>query len=456
MLSIPDLAVALRKRWRLELVVLLAVLLGVAIWTAMSTKTYVASSSILFDDMSIDPVQGTTGGGDNLSSLLATQTDVVRSEAVAAEVVAEQQLASPAVVQAWRKATGGLGDVNSWYGRQLLSGLDVMPEKASRVLTIRYRSADPQFAALLANGFAVAYLDARLKSKTDPARTYSRWFTERTREVRANLESAQGRLTDFKRKTGIVDSGSLDAEAARLGELSGQFTGAQASAADYAARAGGSTSQSPDVQNSAVVQGLRSQIANKTAQLSQMSQGLGPNHPDLVAARAELNELRSRLGSEIGTGTRSVRVAGAAANSKEASLQRLLNEQRSRMLGLAGDRAQFDVLQRDVDSARAAYDAVTQRLEAMRLQALAPSTNARQLDVASPPVMPSDPNVPLRILLGLILGVLLAAGAAIAMETWRPRARTTAGIVAVSGSPVLATINFKNSSIGPLLMSEAV
>lgn len=455
MLSLPDLAVALRKRWRLELAVLVGVLVLVAIWTAMSTKVYIASSSLLFDDLSVDPVQGTAQGGDGINALLTTQSDVVRSEAVAAEVVRGQQLATPAMVQTWQRATGGVGDVNAWYGRQLLTALDVTPEKGSRVLTVRYRSPDPQFSALVANGFVVAYLDQRLKLRTDPARTYSRWFGERTREVRGNLEAAQARLTQFKRQTGIVDSGQMDAEATRLNELSGQLTGAQASAAELNARAGTSAAQSPDVQGSGVVQGLRSQIASRTAQVSQMSQNLGPNHPDLVAARAELAALQGRLGAEVGTTTRSVQVASAAAGAKEASLRGLLNGQRGRMLALSTDRARLDVLQRDVESARAAYDAVTQRLETMRLQALAPTTNARQLDVARPPALPANPNVPLRVLLGLTLGLLLAVGAAVAMETLRPRVRTASGVVLASGAPVLAEVNIGRSRIGPMLAAAA-
>lgn len=455
MLSISDFIAALRKRWLLQLVVFGSVLATVAVLTVLAPKSYTASSSLLFDDTTVDPVQGTPSGGDGINSLLATQTDVVRSEAVASEVVRGQQLASPQIVQAWRQATGGVGDVNQWYGRRLLANLDVVPEKASRVLTIRYRSPDPQFSALVANGFAVSYLDQRLKQRTDPARTYSRWFSERSRDVRANLESAQARLTAFKRETGIVDSGSLDAEAARLAGLSTELTAAQASAADLGARAGSNASQSPDVQNSGVIQGLRSQIASRSAQVSQMSQNLGPNHPDLVSAKAELAALQARLGSEIGTTTRSVQVAGAAASSKASTLRGLLDGQRGRMLGLAGQRARFDVLQRDVDSARAAYDSVTQRLETMRLQALAPATNVKQLDVASPPLLPSEPNVPLRLLLGAVLGILTAVGIAIGLEAWRPRTRTAAGILAASKAPVLASIKFKQSSIGALLSAEA-
>ncbi|MBD8552900.1 chain length determinant protein EpsF, partial [Sphingomonas sp. CFBP 8764] len=95
---------------------------------------------------------------------VATQADVLQSEAIAAAVVRDLKLAdNPQVADRWRARTGGTGDVNAWYGRQLLGGLQVLPGRGSRVLAIRFKSADPQFAAQVANGFATSYLDARLQ-----------------------------------------------------------------------------------------------------------------------------------------------------------------------------------------------------------------------------------------------------------------------------------------------------
>jgi len=456
MLSLTDIAASLRVRWRLELAVFLFIMGLVVISTALSTKVYTATSSLLFDDAAIDPVAGTQASVDGLKALLSTQTDIVKSEAVAADVVKSLELVTPQVLEQWRTSTGGSGDVNTWYGRQLLGSLDVSPVTDSRVLNLSYSSADPRFSALMANGFAASYLETRLRFQTDPAKTYSRWFQDRTREVRSNLEQAQARLTAFKRKTGIVDSGAAaDPESSRLAELSGQLTGAEASAADMAARAGRSVSQSPDVQGSSVVQSLRSQIASKAAQVSQMATNLGPNHPDRVAAEAELRELHARLNTEVGTVTRSVQVASGAAGAKQAALRGMLNAQRGRMLGLSTDRAQLDVLQRDVDSARAAYDAVTMKLETMRLQAVAPASNVRQLDQATPPLLPSKPSIPLRLLLGTILAAMLATAVSIIAELRRPLLRTNSGVANIAGVPVLAVVDLSNSRIGQLYLGAA-
>jgi len=455
MISLSDLIAALKTRWRLELFILVVVLALVALWTASSPKSYVATSSLLFDEPSVDPVQGTQTSQDSVAGLLSTQADVIKSAAVAGEVVRSLQLATPDVVTQWQAATGGTSDVNTWYGKYLLGNLAIAPVPGSRVLRLQYASADPEFAALMANAFAASYLETHLKLQTDPARTYSRWFQERTQEVRENLEQAQARLTAFMRETGIVDTSTSDAELARLGALSNQLTSAEASSAALGARASNNAAASPEVQLSGVVQGLRAQIASKTAQVSQMSVHFGPNHPDIVAAKAELTELHARLAGEVGNSTRSVRVASNAASSTEAELREKLNAQRRRMLGLSGENAQLDVLRRDVETAQAAYDAVAARLQTMRLQSVAPETNVRQLDAATPPLLPSSPNVPIRLMLGAVLGVLLAIGVALGLEVRRPRVRTADGIAGISGLPVLAAVDLSDSRASTLLAEAA-
>ena len=91
----------------------------------------------------------------------------------------------------------------------------------------------------------------------------------------------------------------------------------------------------------------------------------------------------------------------------------------------------------------------------MRLQSVAPETNVRQLDSATVPLFPAKPNIPLRLLLGSFLGVLLAIGAALAMEMWRPRVRTAQGTAGIAGVPVLAAVNLSKSRAGALLGGTA-
>ncbi len=451
---IGDFLATIKARWRLELGIVLAVMLLVFVWIWMTPKVYSASASLLYDVTQPEPI---AAGGSSPSDdeLLGTQADVIRSETIAAAVVDRTGLgSSPNLIDQWRRATNGAVEFNAWMGKRLLGSLLVTPIKGSRVLGVEYHAADPVFAAQMANAFATTYVEERLRMQTDPAKTYAQWFEERTREVRQKLDKAQGALTAFQRRTGIVDSGSLDAEANRLTALSSSLVGAETSAATVGAKTGGSASQSNDVQSSPVVQQLRSQIASQTAQIAQMRATMGPNHPAMLAANAEIGALKSKLATEIGEATRSLKLASNSASATASDLRGKLNEQRGRMLSLAGDRGELIGLQRDVDSARANFDAVTQRLNSMRLQSSVPSTNVRQLDSALPPVLPSSPNVPLRVVLGLAFGVLLAVGIVGLLEFWRPRVRTEEGLENATNIVVLTNVNFSGSTTERRLIGQ--
>lgn len=455
-MNIADLLSALKARWKIEAAIAVLVLVLVGVWTAMSPRAYTGTATLLFDQTAPDPGVETAQRGVDAAEVLGTQADVIRSQEVATQVARATGLTdNPTVLGQWRAATGGVGLPEEWLGRSLLQGLSVEPSRSSTVLAVKYKSRDPESAAQIANGFARAYLEAYLHMTTDPARAYTRWFEERTREVRNKLEEAQNALTKFQREKGIVSSENMDAESERLTALATQLASAEAANADAASRAGSDSAGSPDVQASGVVQSLRTQIAQQSAKVSDLRTSLGPNHPEMLAANAELASLRAKLAGEVGTTARSLGVASGSSAARTAALRGLVNQQRGRMLAMSGDRSQLEVLQRDVQSARAAFDSVTQRASAMRLQAELPRTNVRLLDPAVPPTMPSSPNVPLRMVLGLMLGVFLGLTVGAALEWFWPRVRTNRGLTLATGVPVLMSIDLGRSRVIPYIQKEA-
>lgn len=455
-MNLSDLLSALKARWKLEVAVAAVVLLAVIAWTLMSPRSYTGTATLLFDQTAPDPGVETGQRAVDAAEVLGTQADVIHSQEIATQVAKASGLTdNPVVLAQWRAATNGAGLPEEWLGRSFLQGLTIEPSRNSTVLSVKYKSRDPASAAQIANGFANVYLKAYLRMTTDPAGAYARWLEERTREVRGKLERAQNVLVAFQRQKGIVSTESMDAEGERLTALSSQLAGAEAANADAASRAGAGSGGSPDVQGNGVVQTLRTQIAQKSAQVSELRTSLGPNHPDMLAANAELASLRARLASEIGTTAQSLNVASGDTAARTAALRRLVNEQRGRMLALSGDRSQLEVLQRDVQSARTAFDSVTQRLNAMRLQAELPRTNVRLLDEAVPPTFPSSPNVPLRLLLGIVLGALLGLSVGAALEWFRPRVRTNRGLTLATGVPVLMTVDFGRSRALPYIQKDA-
>jgi uncharacterized protein involved in exopolysaccharide biosynthesis len=111
------------------------------------------------------------------------------------------------------------------------------------------------------------------------------------------------------------------------------------------------------------------------------------------------------------------------------------------MLSITGYQSQFDALQNDVGTAQKAYDAVTERLNLMKLQSGLPTTNVQQVDRAVPPLLPTSPNIPLLTLLALLLGAVLGVLVAMALEWRRPVVRSAGGLFDSTDIPVIGSLS---------------
>jgi len=443
-----DMTAALKMRWKQVLAIFLATVAIAIVGLAMSQRSYTARASLLFDDRGPNPSVEENAAPSDSRALLGTQADLIKSDAVARRVIQNAGLATdPIILAHWNEAKHGGGVLQRWLTAELLAHLEVMPERDTNVLAVRFTAPEPKLAARIANAFAAEFVAARLQISTDAAKQYAAWFQERTTEVRTKLEKAQTALTQFQSAHGMVSGNSLALEADRLSSLSTQLADAESSAADLRARAGSSVSQSPDVQSSLVVGSLRQQMAMAEAKVAELSSTHGHNHPDMLAAQAELDKLRDKLATETAAASQTVRVASSAASSRQAQLQGLVNSQRAKMLDMTGNQSQLDILQNEVNTAQKAYDGVAQRLDLMRLQSGLPTTNAQQVDRAFPPLLPTSPNIPIVLLLASLLGLALGVIAAFVLEWRRPLIRTPEGMVRATG--VAALGNFHFSALEP-------
>ncbi|WP_181814662.1 hypothetical protein [Sphingomonas aracearum] len=442
-----DMLIALRTRWKLVLATLVVVLAFALAWLATAERTYIARSSLLFDDRGPSGSLQDTPVNQDSRAVVGTQADILRSEAVARRVIRDQNLTDdPRLRREWRQQAPAGISIQRWLTSKLLAQLDVQPEKDTNVLAIRFRSDDPVFAARMANAFASAFVAMRLEISTGPAKQYAAWFQQRTDEVRRNLERAQSAVTAFQNSHGMVDGNALALEADRLSSLSTQLASAESGAADLRARAGTQVLQSPDVQSAGVIEALRQQVATADAKVNELATTHGDAHPALVALRNERDTLRAKLTSETAAAGRSLRVASAAASSREGELKRLVGQQRGRMLAMTGNQAQLEKLQNEVNTAQRAYEAVTQRLNIMRLQTGLPTTNVQQVDRATPPLLPASPVVPLLLLFALLGGTALGIVLVILLELARPLVRTSGGLADALGVPVLGSFALATAS----------
>lgn len=454
----------LRARWKLSALVLVAV---VALSLAMSllmSKKYTATASVVVD-IKPDPISGVVLGQMMSPAIMATQVDIIQSDRVTRKVIRNLKLAeSSQAREQWQEATNGQGTVEDWLARSLQQKLDVKPSRESNVITIAYQAPDPEVAAALANAFVKAYVDTNIELRVDPARQYSGFFDQQAKESREALEAASSKLSEFQRANGIVGSDErLDVETARLNELSTQLVALQAVATESQSRqvqaAGGNADRLVESLNNPVIASLKVELSRAEGNLQELNSRLGSNHPQVQQSRANVAELRAKLDAEEKRVSGSVGVTARINASRLAEVRAQLEAQRTKVLKLKEQRDAMAVLQRDVENAQKAYDAIVSRLNQTNLESQTQLSNINVLSQATAPLTPSSPKVLLNTAVAVFVGTLLAIGLALVRELLDRRVRTTTDLVEALGLPVLGVMPkpiSKKRGGRPSLMAQRV
>ncbi len=430
-------------RRRIALIVFLVTIISTLAVSLVLPKQYTATSTVVIDVKSPDPIAGMVLPGLMAPGYMATQVDIINSDRVAAKVVEALKLAEdPDNREFWQKKTGGRGEIVNWLAGMLRLGLEVRPSRESDVIEIRFTDTNARRAAEIANAFAEAYIAVNVELRVEPARQYAEYFENQTRLQRERLEAAQTKLSDFQQKYGIVANDErLDFETQRLTEISTRLTQAQNQSSQLKAKEKvGRTETLEDVTSNSLINQLRFEVARAEAKLKELSGNYGVNHPQHQRASAELAELRQRLGSETARITSSVATANRVSQGNATELQAAFDGQKQRVLELRKHRDEISVLMREVDAAQKAFDAVSQRLTQSQLESQSIQSNVSILTRADEPLTHTKPKVLLNVVLAAFLGGMLGIASALILELSQRRIRSAEDLSITIDLPVLAEL----------------
>ncbi len=437
----------LRARWGL-LLLTFAVIVGLAAAASLLLpKRYTAEAEVVVDVKSPDPIAGVVLPGLLTPGYMATQIDIARSERLALMVVDRLDLTrDPAFIARFEDDADGAGSIRQYLAELLLEKLQVKPGRDSSVMRIAFSWPSADFAATVANAFASAYVDTNIEMRVEPATQQRRWFEGQSQTLREDLDAAQRRLSEYQRGSGIVSADEgLDVETRRLQELSSQHTTVSAEAVEAVKRQGlaktaqssGEAGQLPDVVQSPVVQQLKADQTRLESRLGESAVAFGTSHPEYRRVREELDAVNGRLKREMALIVQSLDRSAQLISAREIALRGTLEEQRRKVLQMKQARDELQVLQRDVDNARSAYESIAQRVTQVGLESQATHANVFILKPAAAPSSHSSPKLLLNLLLAAIVGSFLAVGVAVLVEYLNRRVLDADDLAAAGGVPVL-------------------
>jgi uncharacterized protein involved in exopolysaccharide biosynthesis len=413
-------------RWRIVLAtaVLLAVL--ATAYGLLRPPSYSATAQVLVDVRTPDTIpvgEGEVQPAEQLSSdYVSTQVDVLSSDRVALSVVDSLGLTSNPTALAQFREAGGSGSPAQFFADLIRKQIKFKPSPGSRVISVIAKGPSPQDASELANAFVNAYRRVNLDLQIDPARQASSWYDERAKDLLDQLQAAQTRLAEEHKRLGVAaETEVTDAEALRWNALSGQI--AQAQSAQAVANVRTSGGALPDALASPVVQRIQGDLAAAEAQQRALSGTAGPNNPDYIQISRQVDELRRQLDAQEKIVARSVAAAAAQSDQSVNSLAADLKAEKSKVIASNAARNSLNGLQQEVDSLKLIYNEVVAKRAQASLLGSGTQTNVSVLAYAVPPPKPSGLPTLVLALLGLVLGAVLGAAWALALEFFDQRMR---------------------------------
>lgn len=431
-----------------------ALLLAWVAWLAVPRK-YEATTTVVINARANDPLTGAAPNLPSTTAVIATQMDVIGSRAVALQVTDQLKLPTD---DATAESMGLDARSRESWATELLGNLTVKPVADSNVVRIKYQDKDPEFAARVANAFAESYMQTTLNLRLDPAKRQSAWFEEQLTRLRGVVEESRRRLSEYQREHGIVATTErMDVENARLEELSTQLLEAQRKAQENDARSRQSAQamgrdkvgEVPEIVSNPLLQSLKADLVRAEGKLAELSERYGRNHPQFIAANAEVESVRQKIGAETSRVRGSLEQSSQVSQRQVADLQRAYDQQKQHILELTRQRDEISVQDREVQNAQAAYDAALQRASQLRLESQLDETSVAVLDAASPPNAPAGIGFVLATALSLVFGSLLGAALALMLEMIDRRVRNGDELVHVAGLEVLGEVPRLRASFKP-------
>ncbi len=203
-----------RRRW-VAATTFLVVSAAVTAYTLTVIPVYEVQAQLLLEEKpNIVTFEGSGNATSDQKGYLETQHRILRSRSLARRVIDELALWNePALVSTgqqtsnrafgflseWRAKfgtpssakTGGKENTETVVIDRMLSKLNVVPVRDTRIIEIRYESTDPELAARIVNTLTSTYIKQNAEARSHASREASAWLADQLAEQRRKVETSE-------------------------------------------------------------------------------------------------------------------------------------------------------------------------------------------------------------------------------------------------------------------------
>jgi polysaccharide biosynthesis transport protein len=419
----------LRIFWANRLIIgvaTVACVIGALVISVILPPQWQAETRVMMGLLKPDPVTGEVIPGPAARAYVATQIELVTDYSVAGGVVDQLGwLSDPSLIAAYnRRGAADKREFRRWLADRVISNTKADVLETSNILEIKYTATNADGAKAVADALRDAYISASLEFKQKEASNNAEWFGSQADLARAALNTAQAAESNFEKQNQIVMADdTTDVDAARLKALTSQGVSAPMVAPQAATSSPASL-----------------QLAEVDAQIAEAQKTLGPNHPGMLALRAQRAALAQQAAQDAAAVHAATSAALGAASSASGAVDRAVQQATARMVADSDKRTQLSEFQNEVNLRRDQFIKTSEKAAEFRQEAATADAGLTPLGAAVTPKAPVFPNfwiiIPGSVVLGLFIGLLVA----LLIELFKRRIRGVEDLKGVVDAPLLAVI----------------
>jgi capsular exopolysaccharide synthesis family protein len=311
----------------------------------------------------------------------------------------------------------------------LLDHVGVAPVRGSSLVDVKAVTPDPALSQKIAQAWGQDFIASNLERRFD-ASSYARRFLEgRLAQLRDKLEASERAAVDYAGQQGIINlpspgnqtSPGGDGRSLLTDDLSTLNGALEAATAErIQAQSKLLEAQRPDASSIALgneaIAVLRQKRAEAAGEYAKLMVQFQPDYPQAKSVESQIQAYDAAIAQEEGRIRTSLEQTYQSALAREHELLARVNALKSGLTDFRQRNIQYNIYQRDADTNRELYDALLQRYKEIGVAGGIENNNIEIVDPAKIPDRPSSPRLTVNVLLGMLVGGLIGAGIAAALE----------------------------------------
>ncbi len=335
------------------------------------------------------------------------------------------------------------------------------PQAESNAFSLHYNNPDPAIAAAVATRLAQLFLTYNQVARTEAAAEASGFLQKQSEDLARQMREVDVQLAALKSKYGqatpeflVRHEAEIDDTQRHLESVQEQLLAAQEKESVLSLQL---SQMSPNLITEA---GDLTDVATVRAKLTEAEQRYTPEHPEVKRLKRALETLMAQNGAPgknqaapnnpqyllTQTQLKAARTELSTLQALSASLGEKLERIRSQVAETPSAEKEFSEVMRRREVLQNEYQHVQDRLQSAKLaETFESQQGGERFVMVREPSVPAAPVYPNRlglILLGFVLGAVLAGIAVGVAESTDSNLRTARDVLLPEGVPVLATIPF--------------